>query len=287
MRLAVVLACCIYFLAAAQAKAETPSTTQFDPFQAYTSDYAKQSAIQSLPLDKLDAQGRAKVHAVLANLTVFRRLPVRVIDCDPDLYLFLVRHPDVIVNIWNALKLSQLQLQQTGSDSLRLKEPSGITADLEYLYRSHNTHLVYAEGVYDGVMFPQSVKGNALFLLKTGYIRETDGRYYISTRLDTFISIEPGAVELVTKAIHPLFGKTADNNFSQTVAFVGSLSHTTEMNPRKVQRLALRLNIVQPEVRNEFSNLAEKISQKPSAIALREVVDSVNVARKDNNSVKR
>ena len=34
-----------------------------------------------------------KVDAVLANVALFRRMPVRVIPCDPDLYLFLVRHP--------------------------------------------------------------------------------------------------------------------------------------------------------------------------------------------------
>ena len=74
-----------------------------------------------MPLDKLDAQGRAKVHAVLANITIFRRMPVRVVDCDPDLYLFLVRHPDVVINIWNTLKISQLQLKQTGPEAVPLK----------------------------------------------------------------------------------------------------------------------------------------------------------------------
>ena len=56
--------------------------------QAQTSEAVKQSAIQMLPLDKLDAEGRAKVRNVLSNITIFRRLPVRVVDCDPDLYLF-------------------------------------------------------------------------------------------------------------------------------------------------------------------------------------------------------
>ena len=60
-----------------------------DSSQANTSEAAKQSAIQSLPLDKLDAAKPAKVRNVISNVTMFRRLPVRVIDCDPDLYLFV------------------------------------------------------------------------------------------------------------------------------------------------------------------------------------------------------
>ena len=131
-----------------------------DPSQGHSGESARLSAIQSLPLDKLDAQDRAKVHAVLANVTIFRRLPVRVVDCDPDLYLFLVRHPDVVINIWNALKISQLQLKQTGPEPFRLIEESGITANLEYLYSSHDMHLIYAEGIYDGSTFGRQVKGS-------------------------------------------------------------------------------------------------------------------------------
>ncbi len=258
-----------------------------DPNQGHTGESVRLSAIQSLPLDKLDTQARAKAHAVLANVTVFRRMPVRVIDCDPDLYLFLVRHPDVVVNIWNALKLSELELQQIGPQKFRLKEDSGITAELQYLYSSHDTHLIYAEGVYEGAILPRPVKGSGLFLLKSGYIQETDGRYYISSRLDAFVSVEPGAVELVAKAVHPLVGKTADNNFSQTVAFAGSLSRTTELNCRSVERLALQLDCVTPEVRGEFALLAGKIAQKSSAKILRQISQSTSVARKDDASAKR
>jgi hypothetical protein len=244
-----------------------------DSSQANTSEAAKQSAIQSLPLDKLDAQSREKVRYVITNITMFRRLPVRVIDCDPDLYLFAVRHPDVIVNTWRALKISQLQLQEIGPDKYRMKEVSGTTADLEILYKGHDTHILYAEGDYQGVLFKQTVKGRSLFVLKTGYIRETDNRYYITSRLDALLSIDPGAVELVTKTIQPIIGKIADNNFNQTLSFVGSLSRTIELNSLGVQRLAMQLPDVQPEVRNEFASLADTIAHKPNAVALRRLIE--------------
>ena len=284
---AVAVVVCFCALGIAAARADTPKTLRSNPSQGSSGDSARQSAIQLLPLDKLDAQDRAKVRAVLANVTIFRRMPVRVIDCDPELYLFLVRHPDVVVNIWNTLKISQLQLKQTGTNEFHLKEIAGIEADLEYLYSSHDTHLIYAEGVYDGVMFGRQVKGSGLFLLKSGYIRETDGRYYISSRLDAFISVEPSAVELVAKAIHPLLGFTADNNFIQTIAFAGSLSRTAELNSHSVERLASKLNYVQPDVRGQFSQLAEKISEKPSSALLRQFSESKNIARKEDGSVQR
>ena len=66
-----------------------------DPLQATTSKSARQDAVRSIPFEQLDPEGRNKVNSVLSNLTVFRRMPTRVIDCDPGLYLFLVEHPDV------------------------------------------------------------------------------------------------------------------------------------------------------------------------------------------------
>ena len=286
--------CCIFALAiyfcsfaALHAQSDSSKTIRSDPSQGTSGESARLSAIQALPLDKLDAQDRAKVHAVLANITIFRRLPVRVVDCDPDLYLFLIRHPDVVINIWNTLKISQLQLKQTGPEQFRLIEESGVMANLEYLYSTHDMHLIYAEGVYDGSTFGRQVRGSGVFCLKSGYIRETDGRYYVTSRLDAFISVEPSAVEIVAKALHPLLGFTADNNFTQTIAFVGSLSRTTEQNSRSMQRMATQLYNVQPEVRVQFAKLAQKISEKPSALALRRVSDLKGDVRKDDDSIPR
>jgi hypothetical protein len=270
-----------------QAQVESSKSSRSEYYQGRSSDSLRQDAIAALPMDKLDVQGRTKVHAVLANATIFRRLPTRVIDCDPDLYLFLVRHPDVVIGTWNTLKLSQLQLKQTGPEKFRLKEESGITADLEYLYNSHNIQLIYADGVYEGSTFGRKVKGTGIFLLKSGYVRETDGRYYITSRLDAFISIEPSAVELVAKVLHPIFGATADNNFIQTVAFMGSLSRNAEQNYRSIQRLASKMNNVQPDVRDQFSQLAETISEKPSSVLQRRINEMKTAARRNDDTITR
>jgi hypothetical protein len=261
-----------------------------DPAQAHTSDALKQSVIQSLPIDKLDAQGRAQVRSVVSNVTMFRRLPVQVVDCDPDLYLFLVRHPDVVVNTWRALKISQLQLTETGADTFQLKEASGTTADVEILFKSHDTHIIYAEGDFRGPLVKKPVKGRGIFVLKTGYVREPgNNRYYITSRLDTLLSVDPGAVELITKTVQPIIGKIADNNFTQTIAFVSSLSRTTELNSMAVQRLAMQLPEVRPDVKNQFASLADKISQKPTAVTLRHLMElkEIETARQNRESTHR
>jgi len=230
-----------------------------NPFQATNSDDARQAAIQSIPMDRFDAATQSKVRGVLNSVTVFRRLPVRIIDCDPDLYLFLVRHPDVVVNIWEALGATQVQLRQQGEGFYRLSDTGGTQGFAQMLYDSPTMHVFYSEGTYKGPLAPRPVHGRCLLLLRSGYVREADGRSYITTRLESFLSIDPGAIELLTKTFEPLVGKIADANFTQTVTFVGNLSRTAEANPRGVQRLSTRLAHVQPEHRQRLAELAEQL----------------------------
>ncbi len=222
------------------ASAAAPASTRPSSFEASTSDAARQDAIRSIPLERLAPEDRAKVTSVLTNVSIFRRMPVKVVDCDPDMYLFLVRHPDVVVNIWEVLKLSKLQLREVEGGQFQVTEPSG-SATARFVYQSHDTHVIFGEGTYQGPLLARPVKGRGVLVLKTGYVRETNGRYYITSRLDCFLAIEPIGAELLTKTVSPLFGKTVDNNFSQTVGFVSSLSHTAETNQRGVRRLAAQL----------------------------------------------
>ncbi len=250
------------------ARAASPLLPRKSLAAADTSNSARLEALKSIPLDKLDPADRAKVVSVLSNVSVFRRMPLKVIDCDPDMYLFLVRHPDVVVNIWELLKISKLRMRQTGEGRFTLSESIGATISLEFVHQSHDTHVIYGEGTYRGPLLARPVIGRGVLVLKTGYVRETNGRYYITNRLDCFLSVEPVVAELLTKTVSPLMGKTADNNFVQTAAFLGAISRTAELNSRSVRTLAYKLDGVRPKVKAQLAILADVVNQK-STVASR------------------
>ncbi|MFZ1936862.1 MAG: hypothetical protein WCB27_15570 [Thermoguttaceae bacterium] len=262
-----------------------PIVARSSALEATTSDAAKRDAIRSIPFDKLSADDRARVQGVLSNLSLFRRLPTRVVDCDPELYVFLVRHPDVVVNIWEMFKISRLQLRKIDEGEFRVSESAGASATIRFVYQNHDTHVIYGEGVYRGPLLARSVKGRGVLILKSGYVRETNGRYYITSRMDSFLSIEPSGAEIVTKTLSPVLGKTVDNNFTQTLAFVGSLSRTAEVNSRGVQRLGGQLMHVPPEVRERFVELAADMPRKQPAAAQKAL--SAKVASQPGRSGER
>lgn len=244
------------------ATAETRLSGRRSPLKADASRATRENAVQSIPYQKLDQRARAKIDAVLDDTTIFRRLPVQVIQCDPQLYLFLVEHPDVVVAIWRVFGVTQLAVRETGPDTFRVAEEGGTTGTMDLLYASHDTHVFYAEGRCEGPVLAKPIQGRVLVVLKSGYVHETDGHDYVTCRLDAFLQVDRAGVELVTKTFQPVVGRVADLNFAQTAGFLASLSRTAATNPSGVLRLASKLSEVQPPVRQRFAELAEQVAEK-------------------------
>jgi hypothetical protein len=232
---------------------------------ASTSPAARKDAVHSIPLDKLTGEQKAKIAHVLGNTSIYRRLPTQVTPCDPDMYLFLVQHPEVIVDIWRVMGVSKVELRPTSETTFKANDGAGTTGFVEFCFQSHDTHVIYAEGAYDGPLMEKPIRAKCVLLLKSGYMQETDGKYYVTSRLDSFITIENAGVEFLAKTLQPLVNKSADYNFSETAAFLANVSRTSESNHRGVAKLAGRLSGVDEDVRDRFAELATEIGSKHAA----------------------
>jgi hypothetical protein len=232
------------------------------PNKADTSRTARDDAVRSIPLEKLDADARAEIKSVLDNVSLFRRLPVQVTRVDPVLYKFMIDHPDVTVDMWRALDLTELSVIRTGDESFKIDDGNGTRGDARFLYRSHDTHLVVTDGSYDGPLFSKPIRGRVLMLLKTGYVREPNGDYYVTSRLDSFIRLDNAGVEFLAKTFQPLVGRIIDENFIEATKFLGSLSRTAELNPEGTVALVERLKNASPEDQRTLSTLLADIGDR-------------------------
>ena len=127
--------------------------------------------------------------------------------------------------------------------------------------------IVYGKWTYTGPLLVRKITGTCLAVLKTGYTKDSDGKYYITSRMDGFLSVDSGGAELLARTLQPLVVKNVDSNFIQTVAFLGSMSKTAEVNLGGMQRLAGRLAHVQPETRQQLSTVVASVAQREAANA--------------------
>lgn len=242
------------------------------PTDASSSRAARKEAQAALPFAELDAEAQQVVRRVLKNVTIYRRMPTRVMACDAELHRFLVNQPDVLVNTWERLAAGRMpegvhlaHLEQQGPDLYRADDGHGTQGQVRFLHRSADTLLIYADGIYEGPVFLHRVQGRCLLLLRSGYFRDLDGRAYVTCRLDTFIQLDQAGAQVVAKTFQPLVGKVADQSFVEATSFVEALSRITTANPAGAHRLISRLDNVAPATRDQFRAVALRANQRARA----------------------
>lgn len=231
-----------------------------EPGEATSDRGAQTEALRSIPWRQLSASERRTVQYVTKNASIYRRLPIRVIDTDPELFTFLAQHPEVVVDVWRVMGISRVKLERGGDGIFRGTDGAGTTGTVRFLYTNwgqdaQNTALIYADGSYEGPPMLAPVRARSVLLLQSGAVREANGRRYVTVRVDSFVKVEQVGLDMLAKTVQPWITRTADQNFVETLSFVSNFSRTAEKNPQGMQRLASRLTTVDQPTRSELVQL--------------------------------
>jgi hypothetical protein len=229
--------------------------------ESSTSTEARKDAMKAIPLTKLSPAHRQAVQAVLNDVSLFRRLPTQVVDCDSQMFTYMAQNPEVLVEIWRELGITQVTLDRIDETSFRLADGAGTTGKLYIVEQTcqdnaQNRIVMYAEGGYEGKPFANPLRAQCVLLLRSGSLIETNGRNYVAARLDSFIHIDRASLEIFAKVVHPLVGKTADRNFTDTIKFVGGFSQAAEIQPERIEHLATSLTGVSSSRRKQLITIA-------------------------------
>jgi hypothetical protein len=249
-------------LATAQGLAPTRQSREAQEEKAVTSREAREEAVRVIPWDKLNDETQRKLRSVVESPSIYRRMPKRTVDCDPGLYLFLLRNPEVVVNMWQVLGISNMTAQRTSPFTWKGNDGSGTQCDVELAYGTNDLHIIYGEGFYEGSLFKRRMSGRSVLLIRSGYAQ--DGRSRVASLLDMFLTVDNAGLDLIAKTLSPLVGSTADSNFAETAKFLGRVSLTAEQSGPKLDQLTAKLTKVEPQVRDQFAQLTTEIYQRNS-----------------------
>lgn len=227
---------------------------------AETSRRTRELAVASIPMRQLVPDAQRRVEQVVERPTLFRRMPSERIMCHPNLFVFLVRYPEVVVNMWALMGATKLSVKRIGKYLLDSNDGAGTKTRVELIYGNRQQHLMYADGVYAGPLFRRELVGQSVLLLNSKHMRNQRGEDIVTCTMDVFVEIQNVGVDLVAKTLHPLMGKTADHNFAESARFVSQVSEQAKHNPIGMQRLAARLTKVHADVRQEFVDLVQEIA---------------------------
>lgn len=239
---------------------------------ASTSTAARAEAIAAISLSRINAPYRNAVSEVLQDTSIFRRLPMQVVDCHPAMFTYMAQNPEVLVEVWRQLGITKVELERVDDTNFRMADNAGTTGTLTIVEQAcepgaQNRIVMYAEGGYEGKPFTKPVRAQCVLLLRSGSAVEHDGRTYVAARLDSFIHIDRASLEVFAKVVQPLVGRIADRNFADTINFVGGFSQAAEMEPARIMHLADSLDNVTVGRKRELAKIAYDCHQHGAQLA--------------------
>ncbi len=252
--LALLMACALPFGApCVQAQSPAGSTTQN---RGTTHKSERNNAIAAIPFAKLVPAAASQIKDVVESPSIYRKLPVQTIQCDRDLFVFLARNPEVVVHTWQEMGITALRLDRAGPYEFTASDGAGTDSRISLVYGTPGMHVYYGTGVYEGPLFKRKIQGQCVIVLRSQFGTH-DEKPVTRCRLDVFVRLPNSAIDVAAKTLHPLFGKAADVNFTETARFFQRLQMSAIRDPQGIDRLAQRLTKVDPQVRQQFVAIAQ------------------------------
>lgn len=215
-----------------------------------SSSAARREAIADLPLEHLSPEKRQQVESLTKSVSFYRRLPKVTFPVEPAVYQYFLAHPDVAVSIWRAMKISKLQMWQTGRYDYEADTGDGSVGALEVLHEGADKHLVACDGLYKSPLLSKPIEAKSLLLLQTSFSKDADGVVYVTHRADLFVSFPSQTIDVVSKIFSPLTVSMTDRTFSEVSLFLKMMSLAMARRPDWVEQIAEKMEGV-AEVRRD------------------------------------
>lgn len=230
--------------------------------EAETSRTARNNAVSAVPFDKLKSAAQAKLKDILKRPSLYRRLPTQRIVCDAEMHLFLLRHPEVIVNMWTMMGITNLDVDRIAPYQVRAADGKGTQCDVELIYGTPNLHVAYGVGTYEGPVFRRKITARCVCVIRTEYEQNDQQEVVVTNTLDVFLQFDGLAAELLGKTIQPLITNAADHNFAEAMNFIERVNEAAENNGPGVERLSKRMRKVDAQTRQKFAKVANIVHQR-------------------------
>jgi hypothetical protein len=238
-----------------------------------SSPTARKAALAAIPLEQLTPEKKQQATALLKASSFYRRLPKVTFSIEPEVYNYFLAHPDVAVSIWRAMKISKLQMWQTGRFEYEADAGDGSTGQLEVLYAGPEQILVLCNGIYKSPMFSKPIEARSLLLLKTSFFRETDGLVYVTHRADLFVEFPSQTIDVVAKIFSPLTVAMTDRTFSEISLFLKMMSLAMQRRPDWVEQIAGKMDGVADVRKTQILELTSQVYTAAQKRSLERVAD--------------
>ena len=172
----------------------------------------------------------------------------------PDVFEFLLNHPEFATHVSRALKLARYRIWRGPDGGLWLDDGWGLVGQFSIVYAAAGMRVAYAHGQYQSGLLP-SIRGQAVVVIEYGMSPTADQRILISSAVTGFVKLDSRIVALAGMLAGSVATAKAEKEAKRLVKIFAKATRAIEENPARVHEAVRQRPDVPPAELDEFRRL--------------------------------
>jgi len=198
------------------------------------------SAFAARPSPVLPAQipaaERARLQEIAEGASVSAQATGEPFLARPDVFEFLLDHPEFATHVTRALKLARYRIWRGPDGGLWLDDGWGVIGQFSVVYASSGTRVVSAHGQYQSGLLP-SIRGKAVVVIDYGLRPAADRRSLVSPAVTGFVKLDSKIIALAGMLVGSVATAKAEKEAKSFVRLFARVSRAIEDNPARVREI--------------------------------------------------
>jgi hypothetical protein len=190
-----------------------------------------------VPPEELPPAFRAGVTRVLEHPTLCTRGPAEAFRCRPDVYQWLLEHPDLAARLWRGLGAQCAAIESIGEGRFRWVDPQAGEIRWQTVQCTPRQRVWYAEGRVRPAPWLPATGVQAVVVLQ--YVEGTDraGRPALRHQMDLMLHTDSRALALAARVLGASAPHAAAQYVGQLETFFGGLAWYLSEDPERARAL--------------------------------------------------
>lgn len=190
-----------------------------------------------VPLDEMPSGTRDSMSKVMKSPTFSAVGPAEEFVAHPDMYQWLLDHPDRTAAAWRKLGIDAVEIKMLKDGRFTWKDENGSELTWQNVAQGPNGRVWFAEGKVKPALLLPTVPVKAVAVLAHSEQARKSGDYLIRHQIQIYVRSDSKAVSLVTRMFGDSVPKMAEQGSEQLLMFFSGIAKYAHDKPEKAKAL--------------------------------------------------
>jgi len=188
----------------------------------------------SLP-SQLPADERQRLETIVKSSFASTRVEHAPYVVRPDIWQYLLDHPEFATHVSRALKLARYRIWQE-QGALWLDDGWGVKGQFTIVYAAPGRRLMYARGHFEQKLLPD-IRGQAVATLEYSFRADGEGQTVVATSASGYVQVDNAVLNTLGKIAAPLVQAKADREAGLLLRTFERVTRALDERPAEVYQL--------------------------------------------------